>query len=75
MGVVENEEEWRRPENWHGAFETYRAPRDSRVWVPKRSPMMGWTLNAAHPAAWRWRALLVGGGVGLALASLWHRYA
>ena len=73
MGVVETEEEWRRPENWHGAFETYGAPRDSRVWVPKRNPAMGWTLNAAHPAAWWWRALLIGVPVAIVLADHWSR--
>jgi uncharacterized membrane protein len=46
-----NEMEWRNPANW-----TWRAPlglysskRDTRLIVPKATPMMGWTLNFAHP--------------------------
>lgn len=46
--------EWANPANWHGGLlGLYSSPRDSRVWVPKRRPEFGWTLNLAH-AAGRW---------------------
>lgn len=47
-----NEQEWKRPENWTGWLGTYRSARDTRLWVPKRNPARGWTLNFAHRAAW-----------------------
>lgn len=52
--------EWSRPENWRGGlFGIYYAPGDPRVWVPKRIPIMGWTLNFARRRAWYWLAGLV----------------
>ncbi|MFM9026505.1 MAG: DUF5808 domain-containing protein [Bacteroidota bacterium] len=32
----------------------YYNPTDPRVWLPKRNPMMGWTVNFAHRAAIWW---------------------
>ena len=46
-----NEQEWARPENW-SRFGIYRSARDMRLWVPKRNPRLGWTLNFAHRGAW-----------------------
>jgi len=57
----QNESEWRDPKNWRARWiGIYVAPRDSRVWVPKRIPAMGWTLNFAHRASWWWLAGLLG---------------
>lgn len=39
---------WREPRNW-GAWGLYFAADDPRLWVPKREPGMGWTVNLAHP--------------------------
>jgi len=47
-----NQQEWERPENWTGWLGVYRSPRDTRTWVPKRNPALGWTLNFAHRGAW-----------------------
>ncbi|MBW8898461.1 MAG: hypothetical protein JF619_10200 [Massilia sp.] len=43
--------EWRAPANWtwRGPLGMYASKRDSRLIVPKTTPMMGWTLNFAHP--------------------------
>ena len=30
----------------------YVAPRDPRLWVPKRPPGIGWTLNFARRTSW-----------------------
>lgn len=32
----------------------YHNPSDPRVWLPKRIPAMGYTLNFAHRAAYWW---------------------
>ena len=48
-----NQQEWQRPENWCGPLRTYCSPRDTRIWVPKRNPALGWTVNCAHRAG-RW---------------------
>ena len=45
-------QEWSNPENWQGWFGSYRSKRDSRTWVPKQNPDLGWTLNFAHAGAW-----------------------
>lgn len=61
MSIVEDHMEWQREENWRGGpLGIYNAPRDRRVWVPKRDPAFGWTLNFAHRAAWAWLVLLLG---------------
>ncbi|WP_425399847.1 DUF5808 domain-containing protein [Aeoliella sp.] len=52
-----NEREWGDAANWR--FGVYRAPLDSRVWVPKPRKWMGWTLNFAHLAAYLWLGLLL----------------
>jgi uncharacterized membrane protein len=49
-------EEWANPANWRGWLGWYRSRRDSRTWVPKRNPGLGWTLNFARSAAW-WSVL------------------
>jgi uncharacterized membrane protein len=47
-----NESEWREPGNWTGrVLRRYASGRDTRLWVPKRNPALGWTLNFAHPAS------------------------
>jgi len=62
-------DEWGKPENWSGGWlGIYSDPRDPRVWVPKRNPMMGWTLNFAHRRAWVWLVAIA--GIPLLLARL-----
>ena len=44
-----NESEWSNPDNWGGPrwISVYFSKKDSRTWVPKQVPWMGWTLNLA----------------------------
>lgn len=50
-----NAREWARAENWRGGpLGLYSSELDTRVWVPKRNPAMGWTVNLA-----RWQGRLV----------------
>jgi len=35
----------------YDGFGFYHGPDDPRLFVPKRIPMMGWTVNLAHPHA------------------------
>jgi len=47
----------------------YYNPKDSRVWLPKRIPWMGFTLNWAKPQAYAYVfALLVWLGLSFLLA-------
>jgi uncharacterized membrane protein len=47
-----NEREWHAPGNWRwGWLGVYSSEQDSRLVVPKRNRIMGWTLNFAHPGA------------------------
>lgn len=56
--------DWSNPENWSGGpIEVYFSKRDRRLWVPKRKPRWGWTLNMAHPYA----GVLVVGTIVLAM--------
>jgi len=36
-------------DGWYDGFGLYHGPNDSRFIVPKRIPMMGWTINVSHP--------------------------
>jgi uncharacterized membrane protein len=50
-----NRTEWENPANWSdNIVGIYFSKSDSRVWVPKRFPSFGWTLNLGNPAAAWW---------------------
>lgn len=52
MATEPEDREWRNPDNWRGGWlGVYYAPGDPRIWVPKRRPWMGTTLNFAHRGA------------------------
>ncbi len=57
-----NQAEWENPANWSDSVVgIYFSKRDSRVWVPKRIPSFGWTLNLGNPrAAWFLVGILAG---------------
>lgn len=57
-----NQREWNDPQNWSVGF--YFSKQDSRTWVPKRPPWMGWTLNLATKAGALW---MIGFLVGIPL--------
>lgn len=59
-----NRAEWENESNWSlGFLGIYSSSKDARLIVPKRNPMMGWTINFGHRSA-RWII------VGLALIPL-----
>lgn len=64
-----NHAEWKNPDNWSDSvIGFYFSKKDTRTWVPKKIPWMGWTLNLAHPAGARWMlAIIVGLPVSAAL--------
>jgi hypothetical protein len=41
---------WADPANWTMLF--YRCPEDPRIFVPKRRPWFGWTVNFGHSLGW-----------------------
>lgn len=44
-----NQQEWQDERNWVTWFGIYSSRRDTRLWVPKRMPALGWTINFGHP--------------------------
>ena len=52
----QNDQEWANPTNWRGPLSIYSSKADDRIWVPKRDPRTGMTLNFAHRGA-RWSLL------------------
>jgi uncharacterized membrane protein len=65
-----NQAEWANPNNWTGPkwLSVYVSQRDSRVWVPKRVPSLGWTINLGGPGGLAWLIGFVIGPPLLALA-------
>jgi uncharacterized membrane protein len=43
-----NLREWENPDNWSTPAWFYFSKQDTRLWVPKRSVRLGWTVNLAH---------------------------
>ena len=64
-----NETEWKDASNWTGPqwLSVYFSKRDSRVWVPKQIPALGWTLNLGQRAGVFWMTAFV---IGMPLAVL-----
>lgn len=55
-----NRAEWRNQANGSGGLVgIYFSKKDSRVWVPKKIPDLGWTVNWAHAAGARWLIVLL----------------
>jgi uncharacterized membrane protein len=65
-----NQSEWDNPENWSGPGwrEFYFSKKDSRTWVPKSIPALGWTVNLAKSAG---AGLMLCFLIGLPLLMLW----
>ena len=51
-----NETEWANPNNWTGPkwLSVYFSKCDSRIWVPKQPPGLGWTINLGRPGGVAW---------------------
>lgn len=64
-----NAAEWKNPDNWSGPgwVSFYFSKKDTRTWVPKSIPWMGWTLNLGKPAGAYW---LLGFIIGLPILIL-----
>ena len=45
-----NSAEWENPKNWTGPkwLSFYVSRQDTRLWVPKQIPALGWTINFGH---------------------------
>jgi uncharacterized membrane protein len=70
-----NEAEWRDPANWRGGWlGFYFGRRDTRILVPKRRPIFGFTVNLGRREG---KALLLGilGGIVTLLLSFFARGA
>ena len=64
-----NSSEWSNPDNWVRPIwlGLYFSRKDSRAWVPKHPPVLGWTVNFAQPRG----AFLFFGIIGAALLAVW----
>jgi|GEM_PF-689853 len=75
-----NRQEWSNPERWSGPdwMALYFSKKDARIWVRKRIPRMGWTLNLGRTSGVVWLIFIVGAvpvlitGAALILFWLWH---
>ena len=58
-----NRAEWENSDNWSGpkALSVYFSKRDSRTWVPKQKPNIGWTINLGKTAGVYWLIALLFG--------------
>ena len=61
-----NQAEWSNPANWSGWI--YFSKKDSRLWVPKRIPALGWTINLGHRHGPHWLMGTFGGIILLIIA-------
>jgi uncharacterized membrane protein len=57
----ENERHWKNPDHWAGPamLSVYFCKSDTRTWVPKRIPALGWTLNLGRTAGVVWLAVIL----------------
>ena len=68
-----NNAEWERADNWHGGWlGLYSSAHDTRIWVRKRNPEFGWTLNLARPAGRVWLTVLLGVPLLVVVWLAWH---
>lgn len=56
-----NKIEWENDGNWTTSTWVgfYFSKKDCRIWVPKRKPILGWTLNLAHTGGAVWLFAIV----------------
>ena len=67
-----NQREWENPNNGSDTLVgVYFSKQDSRTWVPKRAPGLGWTLNLGHPSGAWWLIGLI--TVPPLLVRFWQR--
>ena len=61
-----NRREWEDPDNWSGPrwLSVYFNRKDTRTWVPKQIPLLGWTINLGKTAGVYW---LLGAVIGVPL--------
>ena len=60
-----NETEWKNTDNWSVGL--YFSKKDTRTWVPKSIPCVGWTLSLATRSGAMW---MIGFLIGLPLLSI-----
>lgn len=75
MGEIQeqiNQSEWSNAANWRAPklFGLYSSRADTRLWVPKRTASLGWTLNLGHPQGKTTLAALLAGVAGLIVSGL-----
>jgi uncharacterized membrane protein len=66
-----NQSEWSDPKNWSGPrwLKLYISRRDTRTWVPKRHPALGWTINLGNSRGAGWLVGVVIGAIAFVVLS------
>lgn len=67
-----NDLEWHQDQNWSW-LGRYSSVADSRTWVPKRKPALGWTTNVAHTSGRVWLAAPLCVVLVMIALSIWRR--
>ena len=65
-----NDREWHTDQNW-SRLGVYASPADSRTWVPKRTPSLGWTINVSRAAGRLWLLALLGAPLVIVAFAIW----
>ena len=67
-----NKNQWYDPNNWarKGLFGIYFSKTDTRIWVPKATPVFGWTLNFGHRHSVLWLLSIIGIALLTAMAGV-----
>ncbi|RUO30832.1 hypothetical protein CWE12_06230 [Aliidiomarina sedimenti] len=68
-----NQNEWKRSENWSRPrwLGLYFSKKDTRSWVPKQVPALGWTLNLGQPKGALWAVTLVVAAILIGVVAGW----
>ncbi len=68
-----NSAEWKDPLNWAYPrwLGIYFSKKDTRSWVPKPTPVLGWTVNLGQPKGVAWGLGIIAAGLAVAFLAGW----
>lgn len=68
-----NSKEWNDPSNWSRPLwlGIYFSKKDTRSWVPKIVPKLGWTVNLGNPAGAAWFVGIMAAAILAAFCTGW----
>lgn len=68
-----NQAEWDDPANWSPPrwLGIYFSKTDTRNWVPKPIPILGWTVNLGRPGGVAWGLGILAAAIALSFLAGW----